>query len=57
METRIIQLRTYQKNIEDESLKNGRLVDRFEDFAELAINLFCVFVAKLIWLFLDLLNP
>ena len=37
---------------------DNRLVDRFEDFAELAINLFCVFVAcKLIWLFVEFIVP
>jgi hypothetical protein len=51
-------VRTRQKNIEGESLKNGRLVDRFKAFAEVAITLFCAFLAyKLIWLFLQLLNP
>jgi len=52
------QLRTYKKNTRGESLKHRRLVDRFEHIAEVAINVFCAFIAyKLIWLFVQLLNP
>jgi hypothetical protein len=51
-------VRTRQKNIEGDGLKNGGLIDRFKAFAGVAITLVCAFVAyKLIWLFLQFLNP